>query len=278
MVTELGELAPGKCQECCPVPIEVCIKYPDTEGGCLSAYQYEDPCTGIIKRISLADGTDVQALLEDCGIELEYIDCNCDCNTVVTDPGCPNLNFGDGPVYTNDVRDTTDPDNPIIRWEAGDAVTFPHQSGPNYLSDFTHCFRFEQSCCLLNLDPTLPLTVRFQVDHEINPFNTSHTGFNVNPGVGTIVNKWDNTWTASTIGGPEGLREVRWIDIEYSLGDLLEGVCLTTGALGTSNTTNPDAPFGPEAHEDIYSYSLNLSPDFITQLAAILEGCPCEQK
>lgn len=269
----------GKCAEdsCDKREREVCVKYPDTAGGCLEAYQIIDNCSNKVIGIELVDGTDVLSLVEECGIELEYIKCDCDCDPVVTDPGCPNLNFGDGPVFTNDVRDTSIVDAPVILWEAGDPITFPHQSGPNFLSDFTHCFRFEQSCCLLNLDPTLPITVRFTVDHEIEVFNGSHTGFNVNPGAGTIVNKWDNAWTQSTIGGPEGVRETRWIDIEYQLGDLLEGVCLTTGALGTSNTTNPDAPFGPEAHEDIYSYSLALSPDFITQLAAVLEGCPCEQ-
>lgn len=276
VVTDLGDLTPGECQECCPVPIEVCIKYPNTEGGCLNAFQYEDPCTGIVKRISLADGTNVQDVLDECGIELEYIDCNCDCNSVIVDPGCPTLNFGDGPVFTNDVRDTSDPDNPVILWNAGDSITFPHQAGPNYLSDFTHCFRMEQSCCLLNLDPTLPLTVRFQVDHEIEVFNGSHSGFNVNPGAGTIVASSPTNTSTATIGGDEGIRAVRWIDIEYTLGDLLEGVCLSTGALGTSNTTDPNDPFGPEAHEDIYSYSLNLSPDFITQLTDILNGCPCE--
>jgi hypothetical protein len=263
------------------IPFEVNVKYPDTKAGCLKATQWMNPRTKEMVSITTIDSVDVIALLDECGIELDYCaDCCCECDLTIQRPDCPAFqSSSDNTVFTNDVRYTRGENEGQLvgpfGWEEGDTVTFPLKAGANYLSDFTHCMSIDQSCCLLGLDQSLPVTVRVTFDHEINDGNDSHTGFNINPTVGTVIATSPNNTTAATIGGAEGFREDRWVDIEYTLGDMLNGgACFSTSALGSSNTLG-EGPLDDSIYETIYSMNVAISPDFFAQLLAIFDSCPC---
>lgn len=258
---------------------EVNVKYPDTKGGCLKALLWIDPLTQQPKALTLIDGTDVLAILDDCGIEREFVnDCCCECDQQIETPDCPTIHTDTDPTYTNDVVRRTNGDaNNVTLHEAGDVVEFPLVAGPNALYDFTHCIYMDQSCCLLALDPETPITIRVTFDHVIVG-NATHTGFNINPGPGTIVASSPTNTTSATIGGDIGLRADRWVDIEFRLGDMLSGdACYSTGALGTSNSlSTPYVEFPDDVREEIYSHNVSISPDFLTQFTDILTACPCD--
>lgn len=260
---------------------DVVVKYPDTASGCLKACQFIDPETFEMKALRLVDGTDVIALLEDCGIELEYVDkcCECDADSVVKDPGCPELNFQD-PVFINDVT--------VVHTgqklhDAGDEVVFPFVGGPNFIADFMSCVSLDQSCCLLRQDMETVLTVRVTYEgHTVNPTDNNHSGFNVNPGPGTIINNYVGS-NAGAVAVPAGDPPIdRWFDIEYTLGSLLgapgyDQACVSTSAYGTSNTSNPSVPFSDTAFETVQGVSFAVSPDFFQQLIDLLALCPCPE-
>lgn len=137
-----------------------------------------------------------------------------------------------------------------------DPVSFPHTAC--LVEDYAVPVSFgaDADACLTDADPATPILVRWNFDHSIDP-STGHTGFSVGDagGVGTVVAT--SNGSMSVMVGPavtphNGPRDDYWVDIEFTVADLLAGVVLQTSALGTSAGTQC---------ETVHSQSIEISPD-----------------
>lgn len=127
--------------------------------------------------------------------------------------------------------------------EEGGLVTFPLTSPPNTTADYMVPISLDASECLAALDPNTMVVVRWHFDHSIDA-SSSHTGFNVGgtdgtQAVGTVIGQ--SGGNPNVMVGPastphNGPRDDYWVDIEFTLGDLLNGVAVQTSAFGTVTT------------------------------------------